>query len=247
MNLRAKTSPIIGFKPYSRVFAKVPGYPYWPGAVIPLDKYPDSFKSATDKQLGILFYGSMDFALVKIDQLKEFDDHLVEAMLTKRKDLIKAITHAQTVTPAELMENMATEMQIDLPAPKTLAESIKSEHLSESPRKSSSTRKSKRKKVYHKDFEKIVKVKRYLSHRIYGKHSLKLNVDKIDKALSWLSAIQDINFRLIEDTRIGHVLGYIASKPPKTTLGTQLIKIDIPNKCKIIIDNWTEKIKAENI
>ena len=232
-------------KPYSKVFAKVPGFPYWPGTIIPPDKYPHFIGNASDKQVAVLFYGSMDFSLVRLDLLKDFDKSCLEFSKTKRKDLLKAIAHAQAVHPRELISLISPEMY---KPPKITAKIVeqKIEEV-ESPRKGSMTsRKSKRRKLSpnYKEFDTIVKMKRYLAHRIYGEHKLKVDVDKIDLIISWLSSLKDINFKIIEESRIGHILGYIALKPPNNKLGQELKMADIPQKCTILIGRWKKLIKS---
>eukprot|EP00835_Amoeboradix_gromovi_P003519 NODE_235_length_13458_cov_0.279737.p7 type:complete len:232 gc:universal NODE_235_length_13458_cov_0.279737:10312-9617(-) len=222
--------------PYSKVFAKVPGFPYWPGAIIPQEKYPSSIGKPSEKQMGVLFYGSMDFGMVRVDLMKDFDENYSEFAKTRRKDLQKAIIHAQEVSPLDLINSISP----DLYKAPAVVEDVKSV---ESPRKSSSFRKSKRKKTYHSEMDKIVKIKRYLGNRIYGNHNLKVNIAKIDKAVCWLSSLTDINFKVVEESRIGHVLAYIAFKPPKNEVGRELIEMDIPHKCKILIDRWKASIK----
>ena len=231
--------PARKWKPFTKVFAKVPGFPYWPGAIIPQERYPISIGTGSEKQVGVLFYGSLDYSLVRHDLLKDFDNTVEEFSKTRRKDLQRAILHAQQVNTHEL---------INLISPELYATPIPDPSISidiDSPRKSGAIRKSRRRKPSeHKDIEKIVKIKRYLAHRIYGEHALKVNVDKIDKMICWLSSITDINFKAVEESRIGHVLAYIAAKPPKSELGDSLIVSDIPNKCKLLIERWKTIIKA---
>ena len=223
------------WKPYTLVWAKVPGFPYWPGVIIPKELYPISMGPGTDKQLGVVFYGSMDYSWVRIDQLRDFDSNFVNYGTTKRKDLEKAILHSQETNPIDLVTSLPQEVVV----PEIINTAVISEPVViESPKKSTAARKSKRKRVFHTEIDKIVKIKTYLAHRIYGIHTEKIDIDKIDKAISWLSSLTNITYKIIEDSRIGHVLSYIALKPPNNQIGAALEASNIPLKCKVLIEKW---------
>ncbi|KAK7075126.1 Hepatoma-derived growth factor-related protein [Halocaridina rubra] len=61
------------FKPGDRVFAKVKGYPHWPARV---EKYELEPNGKTPKKFPVLFYGTLETAQLKPDDLFPFDDHI---------------------------------------------------------------------------------------------------------------------------------------------------------------------------